>query len=236
MRHLYALSAAGDPSASFIIEKAKSFERRRCGHLPADYPEPLSAVDCISSVVDPKGTGRNKNRYVIASTDEEVREKMDGVLGTPFVFVHKSVMIMARMPENSQAERQRDERHKFRDQLKKLGGNKRKREEDDDQKDRAEGSEEEPKKKKKAYRKGPKGPNPLSVQKPKKKAIEGDSKPRKDEGKVKDVGKDAEKEVEGGDGSTEQSEKRKRKRKHKSVAKAEGNTTATDADISDHDD
>lgn len=83
MRHLYALSAAGDQNASFIIEKSKLFERRRCGHLPADYPEPLSAVDCISSVVDPKGSGRNKNRYVIASTDEEVREKMEGVLGTP---------------------------------------------------------------------------------------------------------------------------------------------------------
>lgn len=239
MRHLYALSAAGDQNASFIIEKAKLFERRRCGHLPADYPEPLSAVDCISSVVDPKGSGRNKNRYVIASTDEEVREKMEGVLGTPFVFVNKSVMIMARMPENSAAERVREERHKFRDQLKKLGGNKRKRGEDegdDDQKVTAEGSEEQPKKKKKAYGKGPKEPNPLSVKKPKKKLVEPNSKPRESEKKAKDSEKGGEKEVGGDDGSTEQSAKRKRKRKHKSAANLDGSSATPAADTSGQED
>ncbi|KFZ14013.1 hypothetical protein V501_03428, partial [Pseudogymnoascus sp. VKM F-4519 (FW-2642)] len=69
MRHLY--NAAKEPGVSFLIDKAKLFERRRCGHLPADYPEPLSAESCISSVVDAKGSGRNKHCYVVASQDVE---------------------------------------------------------------------------------------------------------------------------------------------------------------------
>lgn len=226
MRHLYALSATGDKSASFIIDKAKLFERRRCGHLPADYPEPLSAVDCIASVIDPKGTGRNKNRYIIASTDEDVREKVEEIIGTPLIFVNKSVMIMARMPEASQVERVREERHKFRDQLKKIGGSKRKRdEEDENNKDGGEGTEEQVKKKKKVYGSGPKQPNPLSVKKSKKKAERDDPKPLKDEKEVKGSSKDVEKEAD----DAEQGAKRKRIRKRKSVAKADEGVAETDA-------
>lgn len=230
MRHLYALSASGDQRSSAIIDKAKEFERRRCGHLPADYPEPLSAVDCLASVVDPKRTGRNKHRYVIASTDEEVRSKLEGILGTPFIFVRKSVMIMARMPENSQAEREKEERHKFRDYLKKSGPNKRKRDDEDDQKDKPEGTEEHPKKKKSF---GPKQPNPLSVKKKAKRPNEAAEKARVDE--KKESGKGAEMRTDGEPGATKQSGKRKRSRKHKSAAKFDATATPAEADTSDQD-
>lgn len=235
MRHLYALSANGDKSASFIIDKAKQFERRRCGHLPADYPEPLSAVDCLASVVDPKGTGRNKHRYVVASINEDVRNKMEAVLGTPLVFVHKSVMIMAKMPQNSQAEREREERHKFRDQLKKPVAGKRKREDEEDQKDRPEGSGEQQKKKRKFC--GPKQPNPLSVKKKTETPVEAAPKSRADERKAKETVKGAEKTTEGEDGTTEQSAKRKRIRKHKSTARTDETAAApSKTDTTDHDD
>ena len=79
MRHLYA--AAKEPSVSFLIDKAKTYERRRCDHRPEDYPEPLSTKDCLASVVDPKGNKRNKHRYVVASQELEVKKSMRGYFG-----------------------------------------------------------------------------------------------------------------------------------------------------------
>lgn len=225
MRHLYELSKSGDRQASAIIDRAKEFERRRCGHLPADYPEPLSAVDCIASVVDPKGSGRNKHRYVIASTDPDVREKVEGILGTPLVFVNKSVMIMAKMPENTQNERDREERLKLRDQIKKVGGNKRKRDEEGE--DRPTEGEDQATKKKKTFKKGPKEPNPLSVKKPKKKTEDNQSKPRKEEKTATDSNTATTNEIEAND-ATEPGAKRKRKRKHKSAVTGDENTGPTD--------
>ncbi len=99
-------------------------------------------------------------------------------------------MIMEPMAENTSEQRAREERGKFRDGLKRGSGSlKRKREEDGDGEhfgERAEDGYDVPKKKKKAV-KGPKGPNPLAVKKPKKKP-EGEGTtvaPRKDkEGKI----------------------------------------------------
>jgi len=81
MRHLY--KAAAEPGVSYLIDKAKTYERRRCGHRPEDYPEPLSTKDCLASVVDPKDNKTNKNCYVIASQELEVRKHMRGILGVP---------------------------------------------------------------------------------------------------------------------------------------------------------
>src|SRR3954470_7679261 len=112
MRHLYA--ASSEPGVSFVIDKAKMFERRRCGHLPDDYPEPLSARDCIKSVVDGKGNGTNKHRYVVASQDLEVRKSMRAVQGVPLVYINRSVMIMEPMAGTSAEVREREEKSKFR--------------------------------------------------------------------------------------------------------------------------
>ena len=81
MRHLYA--SASEPGISYVIDRAKLFERRRCDHRPEEYPEPLSAPECISSVVDHNGSKTNKHRYVVASQDLDVRKVMRGVMGVP---------------------------------------------------------------------------------------------------------------------------------------------------------
>jgi len=60
MRHLYA--AVSEPGVSFLIDKAKLFERRRCDHRPEEYQEPLNTRECLASVVDPKGGKTNKYR------------------------------------------------------------------------------------------------------------------------------------------------------------------------------
>ncbi len=165
MRHLY--SAAKEPGVSFLIDKAKTYERRRCDHRPEDYPEPLSTKDCLASVVDPKGSKTNKHRYVVASQELEVRKFMRGILGVPLVYINRSVMIMEPMAGATSENREKEERGKFRAGLKRGGGSLKRKREDDEVKEDAEMKEDMPKKRKTV--KGPKGPNPLAVKKSKKK-------------------------------------------------------------------
>lgn len=192
IRKLYAKK--NEPGISEAIEVAKSCERRRCGHHPDEYPEPLSTVECFQSVIDPKDTGENKHRYVVASQSQELRRMLRGVRGVPLIYIKRSVMILEPMSDESVQLRAREERKKFRAGIKPTLG-KRKREEKDGggsddvndgvehdagnaggqrEKEAATGqppndaSSAEPAKKKNK-RHGPKGPNPLSVKKAKKK-------------------------------------------------------------------
>jgi U3 small nucleolar RNA-associated protein 23 len=169
MRHLYKASA--EPGGSYLIDKAKNYERRRCGHHPDDYPEPLSAKDCLASVVDPKDSKTNKNRYVVASQELEVRKHMRGILGVPLVYINRSVMIMEPMAGATVHNREKEEGIKFRAGLKRGSGSlKRKREDEDTEgQERTNADVEDPPKKKKKAVRGPKGPNPLAVKKSKKK-------------------------------------------------------------------
>lgn len=203
-----------------IIDFAKTLERRRCGHLPEDYPEPLSTTECFRAVVDPKGNNVNKHKLVSVCQDENVRRMLRGIPGVPQIYYKRSVMIMEPMASESVAVREREEKAKYKAGL--IGpaagrGVKRKRAEGDDKEDEnaheagAEGvngaepvgsvTGTTPEKKKKKKRHGPKGPNPLSVKKKTKKAA--------------DAGKDATTspaKPTGGDAPA----KKKRKRKHKS--------------------
>lgn len=187
------------------IQVAKVFERRRCGHHPDDFPEPLSTMECLTSVVDPKKNGINTHRYVVATQEPDVRRIMRTIKAVPLIYIARSVMIMEPMSSEAAEARLRDERSKFRAEIKKPG--KRKRDEDDDKAaadandPQPAGEDGQPKKKKKTY--GPKGPNPLSVKKPKKR--------QPPEEKPKTAGDDASRE-EAGDGP-----KRKRKRRHKTA-------------------
>ncbi|KAH6709285.1 putative rRNA-processing protein utp23 [Leptodontidium sp. MPI-SDFR-AT-0119] len=211
MRHLYA--AASEPGVSYLIDKAKTYERRRCGHRPEDYPEPLSTQECLASVVDPKGSKTNKNRYVVASQELEVRKHMRGILGVPLVYINRSVMIMEPMAEASTDNREKEERVKFRAGLKRGSGSlKRKREDEEEAEEKHDGAGEADISKKKKKVKGPKGPNPLAVKKAKKPTEEGLKSSVKKEGKESATG---ESNPEKSDGP-EQGAKRKRKRKPKS--------------------
>ncbi|RBR07727.1 uncharacterized protein FIESC28_10521 [Fusarium coffeatum] len=164
------------------IELAKTLERRRCGHHPDDYPEPLGTKECLRSVVDPKDTNQNKHRYVVASQEQEVRKMLRGIRGVPLIYIKRSVMILEPMADESVQVRAREERSKFRAEIKNATG-KRKRDDadDDDEKtDKKDASTTEDQKKKKKKGHGPKGPNPLAVQKSKKSKTEG-QQPRKQE-------------------------------------------------------
>ncbi|OAQ97649.1 hypothetical protein LLEC1_05613 [Akanthomyces lecanii] len=173
IRKLY--EKKNEPGIRDAIELAKNYERRRCGHHPDQYPKPLSTLECLSSVVDPKQTGQNKHRYVVASQSQEVRRALRGVRAVPLIYIKRSVMILEPMADDSAEVRLREEKAKFRAELKKRTPSaKRKREEgseDDDDDDEGGGGAKlesaEDKKKKKKFGVG-KAPNPLAVKKPKK--------------------------------------------------------------------
>jgi U3 small nucleolar RNA-associated protein 23 len=166
IRHLYkAVPEPGqERDKEAWIEVAKQAERRRCGHH--ELEEPLSELECISSVLDPKGSGTNKHRYVVATQDREVRAKMREVAGVPLVYINRSVMVMEPMAQHSAEVREAEEKGKVRAGLKSrrgavvVSGETRKVEGEGE-----EATESAPKRKKP---KGPSGPNPLSVKKPKK--------------------------------------------------------------------
>ncbi|RFU74574.1 rrna-processing utp23 [Trichoderma arundinaceum] len=217
IRKLYA--DKDQPGGNAAIELAKTFERRRCGHHPDQYPKPLETMECIRSVVDPKSTGENKHRYVVASQSLDVRRMLRGIRGVPLIYIKRSVMILEPMADESVQIREREERRKFRAELKNTLG-KRKREEKEERNDGegndddsgsddeavqqgeaapASASEKKPKK-----NKGIKGANPLSMKKKKPQQA-----PKKDAGKKPEAVPDA-------------PAKRKRRKK----AKAENGTTS----------
>ncbi|KAF4952071.1 hypothetical protein FSARC_12736 [Fusarium sarcochroum] len=186
IRKLYA--ARNEPGVSAAIDLAKTLERRRCGHHPDDYPEPLSTQECLRSVVDPKDTHQNKHRYVVASQEQEVRKMLRGIRGVPLIYIKRSVMILEPMADESVQVRAKEERGKFRADLKNALG-KRKREEGDDDDNKADKKNDAPtdekKKKKKGH--GPKGPNPLAVQKSKKPTTERQEPQKQDASEMQDT-------------------------------------------------
>ncbi|KAL8732683.1 MAG: hypothetical protein Q9166_002659 [cf. Caloplaca sp. 2 TL-2023] len=179
IRHLYTLPVT-QPEKDPLILLAKSMERRRCNHH--DLDEPLSTLECLSSIIDPKKSATNKNRYVVASQEEEVRRLCRDIRGVPLIYVKRSVMVLEPMAERTVGVKEGIEREKFRTGLRGKPG-KRKREPEDDPEAAEDGQEgkgdlvngedkentEMPVKKRKA--RGPKGPNPLSVKKAKKEKV-----------------------------------------------------------------
>lgn len=196
IRKLYA--EKDQPGVNAAIELAKTFERRRCGHHPNEYPKPLETMECMRSVVDPKSTGENKHRYVVASQSVDVRRMLRGIRGVPLIYIKRSVMILEPMADQSVQIREREEKRKFRAELKNTLG-KRKREEkeernggegegdddgsesDDDDVKRESTTEKKPKK-----NRGPKGVNPLAMKKKKSQQL-----PKKDAGKKAEAVSDA---------------------------------------------
>ncbi|XXG98816.1 hypothetical protein Hte_005146 [Hypoxylon texense] len=233
MRHLYGRKS--EPGVEAAIEQAKThFERRRCGHHPDEYPEPLSALECIHSVVDPKDNSANKHRYVCAINDDAVRSTLRQVAGTPLVYIRRSVMIMEPMATVSAKIRSKEEKSKFRAEL-KTPGSKRKREDDDDSDNeedektsaRAAGADQPEKKKKKG--RGPKEPNPLAVKKKKSKPTldgQGTKMPKAKE-------PEAATQVEG---EVEASKRKRRRRKHGNGGVSANDDNAAEAHAVDAED
>lgn len=170
IRHLYTIPDLPPPRKDALVAVAKRMERRRCNHHTLNNP--LSTLECFSSVIDPKNSKTNKNRYVIASQEEEVRRYCRGVKGVPLVYVKRSVMVMEPMADSSFGVREGIEKEKLRTGLRAnwhTAGVKRKRGEsgDVDVGDAQDSCSHEPREGKAPKKKtrGPKGPNPLSVKK-----------------------------------------------------------------------
>ena len=176
MRHLYTLPSLPQPQKDALILRAKNMERRRCNHHTLE--QPLSTPECLSSVIDPKNSRTNKNRYIIASQCEEFRGQCREIKGVPLIYIKRSVMVMEPMAEASLGAREGFEKSKFRAGIRgKIPAVSLKRKRHDEsngsENDEAEGNDafdmvaelNEAKKSRKKSR-GPKGPNPLSVQKP----------------------------------------------------------------------
>ena len=135
----------------------------------------MSSLDCFKEVIDPKGSLTNKNRYIVASQDEDVRRYCRAVKGVPLVYVKRSVMVMEPMAESSLGVQAGLENEKMRTGIKKaradVHNTKRKRDDDPGESsnmkmDLAEKMGDASVAKKRKIR-GPKGPNPLSVKKSK---------------------------------------------------------------------
>lgn len=237
IRHLYNSPTSDQAQKTAWIEMAKTFERRRCNHH--ELEEPLSALECLGSVVDPKSSGTNKHRYVVASQEQEVRVKMRGTAGVPLVYINRSVMIMEPMAAKSTEVRESEERAKMRAGLKSRRGAaeptgaKRKRDDEDEGSDEDEdegnlqdGTQAEQVAKKR--RKGPKGPNPLSVKKAKKPTES--TKVETEAGAIRKetkndphaAGKALEPGLAANNTDLDASGKRKRKRKHKAGEASDG--------------
>ncbi|CAL8575244.1 hypothetical protein XPA_001179 [Xanthoria parietina] len=229
IRHLYTLPVPQSEKDPLIL-LAKSMERRRCNHH--DLDEPLSTLECLSNVIDPKKSATNRNRYVVASQEEEVRRFCRGVRGVPLIYVKRSVMVLEPMAERTVGVKEGMEREKFRTGLRAKPG-KRKREPEDERAGEAleheddelvdgedKENDERPTKKRKS--RGPKGPNPLSMKKAKK------EKPRTEKADLEHPASapgepenrpDSEMTIieRATDGTELPLGKRKRKRKHKGV-------------------
>lgn len=249
IRHLYAAEVDGATQKGDKekwIEVAKQAERRRCGHH--ELEEPLSAVECIGSVVDPKGGGSNKHRYVVASQDLVVRKKMRGIVGVPLIYINRSVMILEPMAAKSEEVREAEEVGKRKAGLKGRrgadAGDKRKRDDGDGEGGDSTNATEQPVLKRSKVR-GVKGPNPLSIKKSKKDPAK--SIPQRAEEERSVIHKVSKRDPQAADkalqpdeaidGEPEAPRKRKRKRKEKDdsldgdIAVAEGLPIIEEQDI-----
>ncbi|ODV85514.1 hypothetical protein CANARDRAFT_28305 [[Candida] arabinofermentans NRRL YB-2248] len=155
------------------IEIAKRMEKRRCGHK-----DTLSSRDCIKSIVSING--ENKHRYCIVTQDEDLRRDLRKIPGVPLVYMNRSVMIMEPLSNASAKVVQMVEARKLTGGLNdpKYAG----RLHVDEQQSLPGTSEKENEtnndQTKSKKRKGPKGPNPLSM---KKKQTEKESQDSKNE-------------------------------------------------------
>ncbi|KAG7662810.1 uncharacterized protein J8A68_003664 [[Candida] subhashii] len=151
------IQALYDTKNQRAIDTAKTFERRRCNHREAIDPH-----DCIESIVNIKG--ENKHRYVVATQNLPLRKKLRKIPGIPLIFMNRSVMVMEPMSDATAEYSRKYEEKKLTGGLNdaKRAGVINKEEEKPKEDKQTDGGEP-PKKK----RKGPKGPNPLSVKKKK---------------------------------------------------------------------
>ncbi|KAJ3561961.1 hypothetical protein NP233_g9870 [Leucocoprinus birnbaumii] len=139
---IHELYLQGKPQQD-ATDLAKTFERRKCNHK-----EPIAGDDCLLSVVGDS----NKHRYVITTQSHPLRVQLRSIPATPIVHINRSVVVLEPPSDITlQAKTRAEEQVLHATILDK-----------DHTTASAPKTNPLPKKKK-----GPKGPNPLSVKKKK---------------------------------------------------------------------
>ncbi|KAL1918654.1 uncharacterized protein VTP21DRAFT_2676 [Calcarisporiella thermophila] len=161
----------------------RDMEKRRCPHRE----EAVSAHQCISEII----ADTNPHNYCVSSQDPNLRELLRCIPGVPLLYINRSVLILEPPSEETLEHAQRAEMKKIHAKKEELDFLQRRNPEALAKK------KEEEERGKKRKRKGPKGPNPLSVKKSKKKKEEGDKREKKAEqsagGTTKEKGESVEK-------------------------------------------
>ncbi|KAI0724472.1 Fcf1-domain-containing protein [Cerioporus squamosus] len=174
------------------VDLAKTFERRKCNHREA-----IPGDECLSSVVGET----NKHRYVLATQSQELRQKLRAIPAVPIVHINRSVMILEPPSDATLRAKALEEEkalHPTAPEAAKLPTT---------------APTEPPRKKKK----GPKGPNPLSVKKkkPNAAATTKDAPPAKSKAEVGEKRRREDGDVDSSSTHMEGTgHKRKRRRKH----------------------
>ncbi|KAI0004280.1 Fcf1-domain-containing protein [Russula compacta] len=123
------------------VDLAKSFERRKCNHREA-----IPGNECIAAVVG----GTNEHRYVIAAQSHPFRVRFRAIPGVPIVHINRSVVVLEPASDATLQSKRRAEQDALGPSISEKPMLS------------AVAPQAEPVVKRK---KGPKGPNPLSVKK-----------------------------------------------------------------------
>ncbi|KAG1866235.1 Fcf1-domain-containing protein [Suillus tomentosus] len=121
------------------VDLAKTFERRKCNHREA-----IPGDECLSGVVG----DTNKHRYVVATQSQSLRNGLRIIPAVPVIHINRAVMVLEPPSEATLKAKELTEEQSLRPSAPEL----------------ATVPRDKPMPKK---RKGPKGPNPLSVKKKK---------------------------------------------------------------------
>ncbi|KAH8102589.1 PIN domain-like protein [Cristinia sonorae] len=190
IHELYLQGKSEQPS----VDLAKTFERRKCNHR-----EPIPGDECLADVVGET----NKHRYVIATQSTELRDKLRLIPAVPVVHMNRSVMILEPPSDATMDAKEANEEKSMHASTSetKLGA--------------TAASSEPPRKK----RKGPKGPNPLSVKKKKAEPLKQSKPHRTGESSASTTGakRTSDRTTEEGHSEADSGHKRKRKRKRKTM-------------------
>ncbi|KAK7465727.1 hypothetical protein VKT23_005698 [Stygiomarasmius scandens] len=125
------------------VELAKTFERRKCNHREA-----IQGDECLKHVVG----DTNKHRYVVATQNQPLRVKLRSIPAVPLVHINRSVMVLEPPSDATiRAKNATEEQSLHSTSSDKVVVQ-----------SLAAAPQDPPKKKK-----GPKGPNPLSIKKKK---------------------------------------------------------------------
>ena len=189
-----------DAKNDSVTKIAKGLERRRCGHVEVAKSEGDCILECVGN--------RNKNRYIVATQDRELRDKLRAIPGVPLIYINRAVMILE--PPSPATIMTKEERERGKvglsaEEAAVLG--KRKRVTKIEKVEGVESATETKKRKR-----GPKEPNPLAVKK---------AKPVKQE-IVKDENEDVK--ILGNVDEASSRTRKKRSRRHKKSAKDDNDT------------